>query len=339
VSDRLVCTALLKRFGRTEAVRHGSLVVDPGRIISLLGPSGCGKTTLLRMIAGFETPDAGTIELGDRVLSGPAGVIPPERRRIGMVFQDFTLFPHMSVADNVGFALTRKGQVEMTGGLLELVGLAGLGDRMPHELSGGQQQRVALARALAAEPEVLLLDEPFSNLDPGLRVRVREELRGILDGLGTTTVFVTHDQEEALAVADRVAVMLDGRVLQEGAPSEVYSRPASREVAEFIGDANFLPGEVDDGAVSCELGSFTVPGARRGRVEVMVRPEDLALVDGGGLPARTLRREFYGHDQMLTVALPSGRAVRVRLGPGEVAPGDPLGVAVKGDVLVFPAAN
>jgi iron(III) transport system ATP-binding protein len=289
------------------------------------------------MIAGFETPDAGTIELGDRALSGPAGVIPPERRRIGMVFQDFTLFPHMPVADNVGFALTRKGRVETTDGLLELVGLAGLGDRMPHELSGGQQQRVALARALAAEPEVLLLDEPFSNLDPGLRVRVREELRGILDALGTTTVFVTHDQEEALAVADRVAVMLDGRVLQEGTPFEVYSRPASREVAEFIGDANFLPGEVDDGAVRCELGSFAVPGAQRGRVEVMVRPEDLALVVGRGLPARTLRREFYGHDQMLTVALPSGRAVRVRLGPGEVAGGDPLGVAVKGDVLVFPA--
>jgi iron(III) transport system ATP-binding protein len=339
VSNGLVCAALRKRFGRTEAVRHGSLVVDPGRIVSLLGPSGCGKTTLLRMIAGFETPDAGTIELGDRVLSGPGGGIPPERRRIGMVFQDFTLFPHMSVAENVGFALSRKGRVEMTGGLLELVGLAGLGDRMPHELSGGQQQRVALARALAAEPEVLLLDEPFSNLDPGLRVRVREELRAILDGLGTTTVFVTHDQEEALAVADRVAVMLDGRVLQEGTPSEVYSRPASREVAEFIGDANFLPGKVDDGAVRCELGSFAVPGAQRGRVEVMVRPEDLALVVDGGLPARTLRREFYGHDQMLTVALPSGRAVRVRLSPGEVAEGDPLSVAVKGDVLVFPAGD
>ncbi|HEX2031662.1 MAG TPA: ABC transporter ATP-binding protein [Actinomycetota bacterium] len=318
MSAFLGCRDLAKRFDDVEAVRAGTLELARGELVALVGPSGCGKTTLLRLIAGFDVPDAGEIRLDGRLLAGPGTFVPPERRRVGMVFQDYALFPHLSVEANVGFALGRRRDGrERAAALLDLVGLRGTGARMPHELSGGQQQRVALARALAAEPDVILLDEPFSNLDPALRVRVRAEVRDILRSLGTTAIIVTHDQEEALSLAGRVAVMLDGAVLQVGAPAEVYRRPVSRDVAAFVGEANFLSGRARDGTVDCELGPVPVAEAPAGPVELMIRPEHLVLSADSGVPVEPVGREFYGHDQVVTARLPSGAVVRVRLTPGE----------------------
>jgi iron(III) transport system ATP-binding protein len=219
----------------------------------------------LRVVAGFESADAGAVELDGRLLTARGVFIPPENRRVGLVFQDFALFPHMDVAANVAFGMPtgvdKRRRVEQ---MLELVGLAGLGRRMPHELSGGQKQRVALARTLAAEPKLVLMDEPFSNLDPGMRSRVRAEVRKLIESLGMTTVFVTHDQEEALSISERVAVMLEGRIVQAGSPGDVYRYPASRSVAEFLGDANIIEGIARDGAVDCELG--VVPATADGHV-------------------------------------------------------------------------
>ncbi len=258
---------LRKSFGEVVAVDGLDLDVPEGAICALLGPSGCGKTTTLRLIAGLERPDAGTIEIGGEVVSGDGRTVPAERRRIGMVFQDYALFPHMDVAANVGYALGRRPDRAKVEAALETVGLGGLGKRNPHELSGGQQQRVALARALVAEPRALLLDEPFSNLDAGLRARVREEVREILAEQKLTSVFVTHDQEEALSVADVVAVVNEGKVEQVGTPEDVYSRPSSRWVASFLGEIEVLPGRAEDGTIECELGQLPnrEGHSRRGR--------------------------------------------------------------------------
>lgn len=331
------CRGLVKRFGDVTAVDHVDLDVERGHTIALLGPSGCGKTTLLRIIAGFESPDAGEVHVGDRRLTGKGTFVPPEKRRVGMVFQDYALFPHMDVASNVGFGMRRgSDRARRVEGLLDLVGLGGLGKRMPHELSGGQQQRVALARTLAAEPDVVLLDEPFSNLDPGMRARVRTEVRQIIETLGITAIFVTHDQEEALSIAERVAVMLAGRIEQTGKPGEVYRHPASRAVAEFLGDANILEGAVVAGEVSFAVGRAPASAAPDGAVQVMVRPEDLALSAEGGQPAVVERREYFGHDQMITVRLGDGTLLKVRDLPGrDVQPGDRVGVLLRGDVVVF----
>jgi iron(III) transport system ATP-binding protein len=220
----LTCRGLYKRFGTTNAVDGVDLNVADGHLLSLVGPSGCGKTTLLRLIAGFETPDAGEIELDGRRLCGPGTFVPPEKRKISLVFQDFALFPHMNVAANISFGLPKEADKKRrVGELLDLVGLQGLESRMPHQLSGGQQQRVALARALAAEPKLILLDEPFSNLDPSVRARVRGEVKQLLQTVGITAIFVTHDQEEALSLAEQVGVMIDGHILQVGTPTEVYT--------------------------------------------------------------------------------------------------------------------
>ncbi len=334
----LRCQGLTKRFGSIVAVDGADLSVEQGRTLALLGPSGCGKTTLLRLIAGFEVPDAGRIELGGRLLAAPQTFVPPEKRRVGMVFQDYALFPHLDVESNIAFGLRggagRRGRIAE---LLALVGLDGLGSRMPHELSGGQQQRVALARALAAKPDVVLLDEAFSNLDPALRAKVRTEVRQIIESLGTTAVFVTHDQEEALSLAEQVAVMLDGRILQVGRPEEVYRRPASRRVAQFLGDANFLPGELRDGHVECILGRIPVVSDVQGAVEVMIRPENLVLSGEAGQPSEVVSCDYYGHDQMVTVRLDGGTLVKVRLLPSrDLAPGQRLGLQLKGEVIVFP---
>ena len=340
----IACRGLSKRFGDVAAVAGLDLEAAAGKITALLGPSGCGKTTTLRLIAGFERPDAGTIELGEQRLSGEGKFVPPERRRIGIVFQDYALFPHHDVAGNVEYALPRRSAGARVGELLELVGLTGAARRHPHELSGGQQQRVALARALAADPEAILLDEPFSNLDSTLRDRMRREVRRILEEAGATSIFVTHDQEEALSIADTVAVMRDGRIEQVGAPEEVYERPSSRWVAEFLGEAEVLAGTARGGSVECPLGTLAVGPSFDGPAEVILRPESLAVStgptprDADAKRATVVDRDFYGHDQLLHLVLDSGLRVRCRQ-PGFPAwhPGDHLQVWIDGPVTVLPA--
>lgn len=328
-------SGLSKRFGDVQAVDAVDLTVEHGHTFALLGPSGCGKTTLLRLIAGFERADAGTVSISGRVVESPGRRVPPEKRRVGMVFQDYALFPHMTVAANVAFGLRGSGGKQRVEELIDIVGLSGLGKRMPDELSGGQQQRVALARTLAAGPDVVLLDEPFSNLDPTLRQRLRGEVRQILEELEMTAIFVTHDQEEALSVSERLAIMMDGCILQTGRPEEVYPRPANRRVAEFLGDANFFPGEVGEGEVEFELGRAPAEGT--GLVEVMVRPEALTLSAEGGVPVQVLHSEYFGHDQLVTVLLPSGNTVKVRLLPGRsLERGQRLGLRLAGDTVTYP---
>jgi len=336
------CVGLCKSFGDVRAVDGLSLHVEEGTTVALLGPSGCGKTTTLRLIAGFERPDSGTVAIGDRVLAGPGTFVPPEKRRIGVVFQDYALFPHYDVAGNVAYALGRGADPARVREVLDLVGLAAVADRSVNELSGGQQQRVALARALAPAPELILLDEPFSNLDAGLRAKVRDEVREILRAQGVTSVFVTHDQEEALSVADTVAVVNEGRIEQVGTPEEVYSRPASRWVAGFLGEIEVLPGTASNGSVTCELGSLPNRAGLTGEVDVLVRPESLAVdtvepADRRGSPEATVvSRSFYGHDQLLELRLPSGAMVRARrLGFPAWHPGDRVRVWIEGpaDVL------
>jgi iron(III) transport system ATP-binding protein len=333
---------LRKSFGEVVAVAGVDLDVEPGATCALLGPSGCGKTTTLRLIAGLEEPDGGSVEIGGEMVSTPERSVPPERRQIGMVFQDYALFPHLDVARNVGYGLGRRPDRSRIERMLVTVGLSGLGDRHPHELSGGQQQRVALARALISNPRAVLLDEPFSNLDAGLRERVRGEVRAILQAQGVTSVFVTHDQEEALSIADVVAVVNEGRIEQVGTPEEVYSRPATRWVAGFLGEIELLPGTVRDGAVECELGRIPYRKGLTGEVEVLVRPESVAVGTvepaeaRGSAEATVVSRHFYGHDQLIELRLPSGRTVHARrLGFPAWHPGDRVRVWIEGpaDVL------
>ena len=336
----LAVSHLSKRFGSIVAVDSVTLELERGAFLALLGPSGCGKTTLLRMLAGFERPDSGTVSLGGQVLESPARHLPPEQRQVGLVFQEHALFPHMDVAANVGFGVRgRSARKQKVGEMLELVGLAGLGKRMPHELSGGQQQRVALARTLAAEPGLVLLDEPFSNLDPTLRARVRSEVWAILREFGATAIVVTHDQEEAFSLPGLVGVMLDGRLHQVDSPLHIYQEPASRSVAAFVGDANFLPGDRQGGRVSWTFGPFPSPGPD-GPVEVMVRPEDLAIDESAAVAARVIEAEFFGRDQAVTLALDDGKQLRVRLLRGvEFDTGQRVGLRVTGTPRVYPAAG
>ena len=301
-----------KRFGRQPVLRGVDLRVRGGAVVALLGPSGCGKTTLLRTIAGLERADGGTITIGGRPMVAPGLDVPPEKRRVGMVFQDWALFPHLDVAGNVGYGLPRKERTPTRiEAALELVGLGGMGRRQPGTLSGGQQQRVALARAIAPEPSVLLLDEPFSNLDTALRVQVRTEIHRLLAELGVTSVFVTHDQEEAFVLGDEVAVMLDGEIVQQATPADLYAAPATPWVARFVGDANLLPAVVANGRATTPLGEVPLVAAGAGRSTVLLRPEDLRLTPGG--PATVELTEFYGHDTVYLVRTGPGATVRVRL--------------------------
>ena len=305
-----------KSFGASRAVAEVTLEIERGELMAVLGPSGCGKTTLLRLIAGFEDPDAGTVHVGDETVAGAGTLVPPDKRRVGMVFQDYALFPHLSVEANVAFGLSRRPREErgsLTRRTLELVGLQHKADRHPHELSGGERQRVALARALAPEPEVVLLDEPFSSLDATLRADLRREVELILRDAEATALLVTHDQEEALSLADRLAVMREGRIVQVGAPEEVYGRPASRWAAQFVGEVNVLAGVARGGGVDTELGRFDLRAPASGAVHVAVRPEQLELATRHDGNAEVVAREFRGHDVLYRLRHEGGRTVLVQL--------------------------
>ncbi len=334
----LEITGLKKRYGGMPVVDGIDLAVQQGEILAILGPSGCGKTTTLRLIAGFEEPSAGTIEIDGQMMSQPGRCQPPEKRRVGMVFQDGVLFPHMSVGDNVGFGVPASGRSQRVSWALDVVGLAGMESRMPYQLSGGQQQRVSLARAIAPNPRIVLLDEPFASLDAALRTRLRADMRQILTDVGATVIWVTHDQEEALSLSDRVAVMFNGRIVQEAAPEELYHRPVSREVGVFVGDAQFLPGEASGRQVNCEIGVLPTFGAAEGVVDVMIRPEALRLTPASEAEpnATVVNRLFFGHDQLLRLELDSGTALNARMGAyGGIRPGDRVRVSVRGAVLAL----
>jgi len=322
----ICCHGVAKRFGTTRAVDEAQLCVEQGEFVALLGPSGCGKTTLLRLIAGFEAPDAGEIRLAGRTVADGRTWVPPERRLVGMVFQDYALFPHLTVAENIGFGLPRGQRGRRVPIMLALVDLCGLGDRYPHELSGGQQQRVALARALAPGPELVLLDEPWSNIDPHLRASMRDELARILRSIGVTVVLVTHDREEAFSLADRIALMRAGTIVQEGTPEQLYLQPANRWAAAFVGAANFLPGRVAGGTVATSVGSFPALNASTDEsVEVLIRPELLELEPDPAGDAEVVAREFRGHDVFYRVLLDGVELVSQRPS-NEVVP---LGARVK----------
>ncbi len=350
MNDQLAISAVdvHKSFGGTAAVAGATVAVARGELVALLGPSGSGKTTLLRVIAGLEVPDRGTVTIGGRPVAGDGVWEEPERRRIGMVFQDGALFPHLTVARNVGFGDVGPGRVEES---LALVGLADRAGSYPHELSGGERQRVALARALAPEPEVVLLDEPFASLDAGLRASLRDEVAAILRAAGASALLVTHDQQEALAIADVVVLMRGGQVVQTAPPADAYHHPSSRWGAEVLGDADVLPGRASGGAVDCDLGRLPTDASLDGAVDVIVRPEvvhlepvDASAVDATGangtLTARVERATFNGPDQIVHLRLANGRALRCRtVGTTTWTPGSDARVTVRGPVSVVPSTT
>jgi iron(III) transport system ATP-binding protein len=312
----LECNNLSKRYGKTQALDGVDLTVPRGQVLALLGPSGCGKTTALRLIAGFDNSDSGTITISGQRVFQPGRSVPPEKRKVGMVFQEGALFPHLTVEQNVAYGLPRRvDRKERVHEVLSLVGLESLRHRMPHELSGGQQQRVALGRALAPQPEILLLDEPFSNLDPGLRDQVRRDVREILRASSATAIFVTHDQEEALFVGDAVAVMRQGGIEQVDSPENIFHQPATRFVAEFIGMVDFLPAWRDRERLATEVGSVAWPDVRlsESELEVMVRPDCLDCYPSDQGQGIICSREFRGAFYLYRVSLSSGRTVRCLL--------------------------
>ncbi len=304
-----------KRFGRTVAVDGLSLEVDAGELLTLVGPSGCGKSTVLRVIAGLLEPDAGAVSIHGRQVAGDGVWVPAEQRHVGIVFQDDALFPHLTVAQNVAFGLGRgasRRRRARIDAVLELVDMGRFADRYPHELSGGEKQRIALARALAPEPEVLLLDEPFSDLDRNLRLQVRAHTIRVLREVGATSIFVTHDQEESLAIGDRVVVMRAGRIEQNAAPAAVFHAPANRFVATFMGDADFLAGRVQHGRVVTEVGECPAPAtaAEGDELQVMARPHELTMVADPAGDATIESCEFQGAFVVYDVRLGSGQTVR-----------------------------
>jgi iron(III) transport system ATP-binding protein len=349
MTTRLVVKDLHKRFGPQPVLVGLDLEIPAGSFTAILGPSGSGKTTLLRVLAGLERADRGTVIIGDEVVDDDRDHVPAERRRLGYVSQEGSLFPHLSVEANVGFGLSRR---ERRGPrvreLLEMVGLSGLGRRYPHQLSGGQQQRVAVARALAVRPRAVLLDEPFASLDAQLRASVRADVRAILRAAGTTAVLVTHDQDEALSVADFVAVLRDGAIAQVAAPAEVYAQPADAALARFLGAANIVEGEQAGPEVDTPLGRAMTTGApstSRCRVTVLIRPEQLDVVagGGGGDPGRSVGRvlstSYHGHDCLVTVQPDTaglGPIVARTLGDPQLVDGARVTLRIRGPVLTWP---
>lgn len=313
-----------KAFADVTALDRVSLELPTGTMLALLGPSGCGKTTALRLISGFEQPDAGTVEVDGRRVASPTSMVPPERRRVGLVFQDLALFPHLSVRANVAYGIRRDpDQRVRTDELLELVGLSADAERMPHELSGGMQQRVALARALAPRPDVLLLDEPFSSLDQAMRTQLRAEVRQILREARQSAIFVTHDQGEALTVADQVAVMARGHLLQVATPELIYAEPATPYVATFVGVANLVPGDVHDGVGRTRFGPVPIVGGPAGRTNghalCLLRPEHFSVQEAPDGPAdgsawEVIDRRFSGSEILLELRAQDGQRLWVEAG-------------------------
>ena len=329
------CHRLVKRFEDTTALDDFELEVPAGTILSLLGPSGSGKTTALRIIAGFEKPDNGTVSVAGRVVVGNGVWIPPEKRHVGLVFQDQALFPHMTVKRNIGFGLDPPDPARLAA-VFQLTGLEGLEKRMPHELSGGEQQRVALGRALAPGPGVILLDEPFSSLDTALRARMRRDVRHILTEAETTAIFVTHNQEEALAISDIVAVMRQGHILQVGTPTQLYHEPTSPWVAGFVGASEFVEGTAAVDRVTTPVGTFSHSGDHRGNVLVMMRPEWIRPLPTTEGRAVIVDHEFCGRDQIVTLEFPDGISLASRLASLPLlAIGDRVEICVD-RVVVFP---
>ena len=335
--NKLVLTGVTCRFGAVTAVDDFSLALAPGEFVSLLGPSGCGKTTTLRMIAGFLNPTAGTIEMDGRLISSPASALPPEKRNMSMIFQSYAIWPNMTVAENVAFGLEvrRRPRAEIRATvdrILDVVQMTHLRDRYPAELSGGQQQRVALARAIVVQPAVLLLDEPLSNLDANLREEMRYEIRRLHDEFHITTVYVTHDQAEAMVTSDRIAVMHQGRIEQVDEPRALYARPRTRFVAGFIGRTNFLDGEVRGAEVvfdrfAIALARFAEPAALHGRVSFSLRPQGIQLhrqpppAAGGDcvVPGHVVQRAYLGeHWDYAVRPNDSATPLRVTARPHEV---------------------
>ena len=348
--------------GERRVLAGVDLEVEEGAVLAVLGPSGGGKTTLLRIVAGLDRPDAGRVEVLGREVDGPGVFVPPEARRVGLVFQDYALFPHFTALENAAFGVPGPEGRARAAETLEVLGLSERAGQRPAELSGGEQQRVALARALAPRPAVLLLDEPFSNLDAALRAGVREEVAGLLRRLGATAVLVTHDREEAFALADRVALLIDGVVLRSGTPEELARDPGSRAAARFLGETNFLPAESDGATALCEIGRVELarpPASGRppaGPVEVLLPldglvvepflaeglgvPEAGAAARNGGAAARLTRAVFHGPYQLLEAQLPSGATLRVRtpardLWQGLLRPGQRVGLRPAGPVPAF----
>ena len=348
---------LEKRFEALEVLRGIDLAVRSGSFTALLGPSGSGKTTVLRILAGFERADRGTVTVGGTVVDDGHRVLAPERRRVGYVPQEGALFPHMTVEKNVGFGLGRRRDRARARArvdeLLEMVGLAGLGARYPHQLSGGQQQRVALARALAVSPGVILLDEPFASLDAEMRAAVRADVLDVLRRAGTTTLFVTHDQDEALSSADQVAVLVDGRIAQASGPRELYARPSSPEVALFLGAMNLVGGTFDGSSVRTDFGVLDVESARdrpapprSGPAVVLVRPEQLEVTDdpsGSPRQGEIVRAEFLGHDVVVWVKADGGDSAAPLVarvaGNRSLVVGDRVGMRAEGPVVAWAGPN
>ena len=351
--SRLTIRSVMKSFGTNTVVRDFDLSMEDGEFISLLGPSGCGKTTVLRMVAGFETPTAGAIEIDGQDVTR----LRASQRKIGMMFQSYALFPNLTAAGNVAFGLKVAGvprdeAAQRVDEMLRMVGLTGLGDRYPYQMSGGQQQRVALARAIAPRPRVLLLDEPLSALDAKIRVALRSEIRAIQRELGITTLFVTHDQEEAMAMSDRVVVMTGGRADQVGTPDEIYNRPATRFVAEFIGALNLLPGRLRDpgtGAVDTVAGPVTlgraIPAVAGADLSLAIRPEGLRLMEHGdaaggvSFSGRLVSRDFLGAIIRLKAEVPGGPVLTIdcfnRDGHALPRPGEDVRLSVRPEEVVL----